>query len=98
MIEKGWCCPALVRRVGVSRSIRLFGWIAASGTLPSGAGSSSPERHDEAPPVLAPRDAIHATHSRSRDLMELPQQKGTAAYTERDYLPAPQTRTRFMAT
>src|SRR5882724_9679692 len=98
MIEKGWCCPALVRRVGVSRSIRLFGWIAAVGTFPSGAGSSSPERHDEAPPVLAPRAAIHATHSRSLDLMELPQQNGTAAHSERVFLPAPQTRTSFMAT
>jgi len=98
MIEKGWCCPALVRRVGVSRSIRLFGWIAAVGTFPSGAGSSSPERHDEAPPVLAPRAAIHATHSRSLDLMELPQQNGTAAHSERAFLPAPQTRTSFMAT
>src|SRR5881392_1554159 len=98
MIEKGWCCPALVRRVGVSRSIRLFGWIAAVGTFPSGAGSSSPERYDEAPPVLAPRAAIHATHSRSLDLMELPQQNGTAAHSERGFLPAPQTRTSFMAT
>src|SRR5438477_4764771 len=98
MIEKGWCCPALVRRVGVSRSIRLFGWIATVGTFPSGAGSSSPERHDEAPPVLAPRAAIHATHSRSLDLMELPQQNGTAAHSERAFLPAPQTRTSFMAT
>src|SRR5882724_5313760 len=98
MIEKGWCCPALVRRVGVSRSIRLFGWIAAVGTFPSGAGTSSPERHDEAPPVLAPRAAIHATHSRSLDLMELPQQNGTAAHSERAFLPAPQTRTSFMAT
>src|SRR5437763_9407407 len=96
MIEKGWCCPALVRRVGVSRSIRLFGWIAAVGTFPSGAGSSSPERHDEAPPVLAPRSAIHATHSRSLDLMELPQQNGPAAHSERPFLPAPQTRTSFM--
>ena len=98
MIEKGWCCPALVRRVGVSRSIRLFGWIAAVGTFPSGAGSSSPERHDEAPPVLAPQAAIHATHSRSLDLMELPQQNGTAAHSERAFLPAPQTRTSLMAT
>src|SRR5438477_11405318 len=98
MIEKGWCCPALVRRVGVSRSIRLFGWIAAVGTFPSGAGSSSPERHDEAPPVLAPQAAIHATHSRSLDLMELPQQNRTAAHSERTFLPAPQTRTSFMAT
>ena len=98
MIEKGWRCPALVRRVGVSRSIRLFGWIAAVGTFPFGAGSSSPERHGEAPPVLAPRAAIHATHSRSLDLMELPQQDGTAAHSERAFLPAPQTRTSFMAT
>src|SRR5438552_2004827 len=98
MIEKGWCCPALVRRVGVSRSIRLFGWIATVGTFPSGAGSSSPERHDEAPPVFAPQAAIHATHSRALDLMELPQQNGTAAHSERAFLPAPQTRTSFMAT